>query len=77
MEELTNFGRKNCLTLPSLANKNFSSLRDENDEPISRYTEHFMRNFVRKSTKGSRCFAFNQHHKSEKTHEVVNKISKE
>ena len=34
MEELTGFGMKNCLTLPSLANKNFNSLRDENDEPI-------------------------------------------
>ena len=34
MEELTNFGMKNSLTLPSLANKLFNSLRDENDEPI-------------------------------------------
>ena len=34
MEELTNFGRKNCLTLPSLANKNFSSLRDETTNQI-------------------------------------------
>ena len=34
MEELTGFGMKNSLTLPSLANKDFNSLRDENDEPI-------------------------------------------
>ena len=34
MEELTRFGVKNSLTLPSLANKYFNSLRDENDEPI-------------------------------------------
>ena len=40
MEELTNFGTKNCLTLPSLANNLFSSLRYENDEPILTYTIH-------------------------------------
>ena len=34
MEELTGFGMKNSLTLPSLANKYFNSLRDENDEPM-------------------------------------------
>ena len=34
MEKITNFGMKNSLTLPSLANKYFNSLRDENDGPI-------------------------------------------
>ena len=61
METLTNFGMKNSLTLPSLANKNFNSLRDENDESICTYTDQFMRNFVRQSMKGGRCNAFNQH----------------
>ena len=61
MEELPNFGMKNSLTLPSLANEYFNSLRDENDEPIYTYTDPFMRNYVRKSTKGGRCNAFNQH----------------
>ena len=61
MEELTGFGMKNSLILPSLANKFFNSLRDENDEPIYLYTDPFMRNFVRKSNKGGRCNAFNQH----------------
>ena len=42
MEELTNFGMKNSLTLPSLANNFFNSLRDENDEPIYTYTDPFM-----------------------------------
>ena len=77
MEELTNFGMKNSLTLPSLANKYFNSLRDENDEPIYTYTDPFMRNFVRKSIKGCRCNAFNQHYKSEFSDEVFNTISKE
>ena len=33
-EEVTNFSFENSVTLPSLANKFFNSLRDENDEPI-------------------------------------------
>ena len=54
MEELTGFGMKNCLTLPSLANKYFNSLRDESDEPIYTYNDEFIRHFVRKSIKGGR-----------------------
>ena len=77
MEELTEFGMKNSLTLPSLANKYFNSFRDENDEPIYTYTDPFMRNFVRKAIKGGRCNAFNQQYKSEISHEVFNIISKE
>ena len=77
MEELTKFGMKNSLTLPSLANKYFNSLRDENDEPIYTYTDPLMRNFVRKSIKGGRCNAFNQRCKSEISDEVFNIISKE
>ena len=77
MEELTNFGMKSSLTLPSLANKYFNSLRNENDEPIYTYTDPFMRNFVRKSIKGGSCNAFNQHYKSEISDEVFNIISKE
>ena len=77
MEELTGFGMKNSLTLPSLANKYFNSLRDENDETIYTYTDPFIRNFVRKSIKGGRCNAFNQHYKSEISDKVLNIISKE
>ena len=70
MEELTGFGMKNSLTLPSLANKYFNSLRDENEEPIFTYTDTFMTIFVRKAIKGGRCNAFNQHFKSEISDEV-------
>ena len=76
-EELTEFGMKNSLTLPSLANKFFKSSRVENDEPIDNYTDPFMRNFVRKAIKGGRCNAFNQHYKSEISYEVFNIVSKE
>ena len=77
MEELTGFGMKNSLSSPSLANIFINSLRDENDEPIYTYTDPFMRNFVRKSIKGGRCNAFNQHYKFEISYEVFNFISKE
>ena len=77
MEEITRFGMKNFLTLPSLANKYFKSLRDENDETIYTYTDPFMRNFVRNAIKGGRCNAFNQHYTSEISDEVFNNISKE
>ena len=71
MEELTTFGMKNSLTLPSLANKYFNSLRVENDEPIYTYTDPFMRNFVGKSIKGGKFNAFNQHYKSEISDECL------
>ena len=77
MEEVTTFGMKNSLTLPSLANKYFNSLRDENDEPIYTYTDPFIRNSVRKAIKGSRCNALNQPYISEISDEVFNIISKE
>ena len=77
METLTGFGMKRSLTLPALANKYFNSLRNENDEPIYTYTDPFMRNFVRKATKGSRCNTFNQYYNSEISDEVFNIISKE
>ena len=77
MEELTGFGMKNSLTLPSLANKYFNSLRDESDEPIYTYNDEFMRHFVRQSIKGGRCSALNQYYKSNFSQEVFNIISKE
>ena len=77
MEELTGFGMKNSLTLPSLAKKYFNSLRDESDEPIYTYNDEFMRHFVRQSIKGGRRSALNQYYKSNISQEVFNIISKE
>ena len=77
IEESTGFAMKNSLTLPSLANKYFNSLRDENDEPIYTYNDEFMRHFVRQSIKGGRCSALNQYYKSNIAQEVFNIISKE
>ena len=47
MENLAGFGMKNSLTLPSLANKYFNSLRDEIHEPIYSYNVEILRYFVR------------------------------
>ena len=77
MEDLTGFGMKNSLTFPSLANKYFNSLRDEDDEPIYTYNHEFMRRFVRQSIKGGRCTALNQWYKSALSYEVFSIISKE
>ena len=46
---INRIGMKNSLPLPSLANKYFKSLRDENDKPIYTYNDEFMRHFVRQS----------------------------
>ena len=77
MEELTGFGMKNSLTLPSLANKYFNSLRNESDEPTYTYNDEFMRHFVEQNIKGGRCSALNQYYKSAISAEVFNIISKE
>ena len=77
MDELTGLGLKNSLTLPSLANKYFKSLRGENDEPIYTYNDEYVRHFVRKSVKGGRCSGLNQYYKSNISDEVFNIISKE
>ena len=77
MEELAGFGMKNSLTLPSLANKYFKSLRDENDEAIYTYNDEYMRLFVRKCIKGGRCSSYNQYYISSISDEVFNIISQE
>ena len=77
IEELTGFGMKNSLTLPSLANKSFNNSRDENDEPIYTYNDEFMRHFVRQRMKGGRCSALNQSYISTISDEVYIIMSEE
>ena len=74
MEELNIFDKKKSFTSPSLANKYFKSLRDENNEPIYTYTDPFMRIFVHKAIKGGRCNAFNQPYKFEISDELFKVI---
>ena len=68
---------KDSLTLPSLANDYFNSLRDQIDESICTYNDEYMRYFVRKSIKGGRCSASKQFFKSIFSDEVFNILSKD
>ena len=74
MEELTGFGMKNSLTLPSLANKYLNSLKNASNEPIYTYNDEYMRHYVRQSIKGGCCSALNQYYKSNISQEVFNII---
>ena len=77
MDEVTGFGMKHNLTLPSLLNKYFNNLEDENDEAIYTYNDEFLRHFVRQSIRGRSCSALAQYYKSNISEEVFNIISKE
>ena len=59
MQEITDFGKKDCLSSPGLGWKYFISLRTEEDEPMYAYNDKYMRSFVRDSSKGGRLCAFN------------------
>ena len=65
MEDITGFSMKDCLSLPGLGWKFFSSLRNEEDESIYTYNDKYMGWFLRqRSIKGGRVCAFNQYFKS-------------
>ena len=66
---------KDCLSVPGLGLKYFNSLRTEEDEPIYKYNDKYMRWFVRQAAYGGRVCAFNQYFKS-KISEVILKIIK-
>ena len=46
-ENITGFGKKDCLSLPGLERKYFKSLRDAEDEPFYTKIDKYMRWFVR------------------------------
>ena len=68
---------KKSLTLPSPANRNFSSLRDENVEPIYTFNDEYMRYFVRQRIKDGRCETLKRYYISTISDEVFKSISKE
>ena len=77
MEGLTGFATKNSITLPSLANKYFNGLRNENNETICTYNDEYMRYFLTKGIKGDRCGALKQFYKSVFSDELFSIISTE
>ena len=74
LEDLKRFGVKSSSTLPSLANKYFNCLGDENDEDVYTYTDTLRRHFVRQSIKGGRRSALNQNFKSTISDQVFSVI---
>ena len=74
MEEITGFSMKDCLSLPGLGLKYFSSLRSEQDEAIYTYNDKYMRWFVRQAAYGGRICAFNQYYKSKSCEDVLKYI---
>ena len=60
MEEFTGFSMEDCLSLRAPGWISFNSLGNEEDEPIYKYNDKYMRWFLRQSIKGGRECAFNQ-----------------
>ena len=77
MEEITGFSMKDCLSLPGLGLKYFSSLRTEEDEPIYTYNDDYMRWFVRQAAYRGRVCAFNQYYKSKSCDDILKIISQQ
>ena len=76
MEEIKGFSMKDCLSLPGLGCKYFTSLRTEEDEPIYTYNDKYMRWFIRQSIKGGQVCAFNQYYKSTHFNDILKFIKK-
>ena len=77
MEKITGFAMKDCLTLPRPWWNYFNSLRTEEDEPIYRYNDKYMRWFVRQSIKRGRVCVFNQYFESIHCDDILKIINKE
>ena len=60
MEDFTGFSMKDCLSLRGLGWISFNSLGNEEDEPIYKSNDKYMRWFLRQSLKAGRVCAFNQ-----------------
>ena len=75
MEELTGFSMKDFLSAPGLGRKYFNSMRDENDQPVYKYNDKYMRWFVRQSIKGGRVCSFNQYYRTKICDNVLKILS--
>ena len=68
---------KNSFSSPSLANKYFICLRDENEEHMYTCDDKYMRYSVRKILKEGRCLSLIHHYNSSISDGVLNNISTE
>ena len=77
MEEITRFGRKDCLSLPGLGWRYFNSLSIEEDEPIYTYNDNYMIWPIRHSIEGGRVCAFKYYYKSKICDDLLKIVSEE
>ena len=61
MEKITGFSMKDSLSALRLVWKYFKCMRDENDEPLYKYNDKYVRHFVRQSIKEGRVCALKQY----------------
>ena len=76
VEEITGFSMKDFLSAHGWGWNYFSSMRDEEDEPIYTFNDKYMRDFVRRSLKAVRVWAFNQNYDSKNCVDFLNHLSK-
>ena len=77
MDDITEFGMKNSLSLPGLGWKNCNSKRTEEDEPLYTNKDKYMRQFVRQSIKRGRVCAYIQYCKSKNCNDFLKISSQE
>ena len=74
MQQITGFGIKDCLTEASLGWKCFGTYNK--DREFYTFNDRYVRNFIRKSTKGGRCGAFIRYFDSNQCEEILNTLKK-
>ena len=77
LDEITEIGMKDCLSLPGLGWKYFNSLKTGEDESIYTYDDNYLRWFVRQSIKGGRVCAFDEYFESKVCDDILEIISEE
>ena len=74
MQKMSGFGIKDCLTEANLGWKCFGTYYKDRD--FYTFNDKYVRSFIRKSIKGSRCGAFNRYFESNQCEEKLNTIKK-
>ena len=74
MEEITGFGRIQCLSLPGLGWKHFNNIKTEEDEPVYTFNDKHIRLFVQQRIKGGRVYVSNQYYISKICDDILKTI---
>ena len=74
MQKMSDFGIKDCLTEASLGWKCFGTYNKDRD--FYTFKDKYVRDFIRKSTKGGRVGAYNRYFESSQCEKILNIIKK-